>query len=605
MDNVNTFIASLFQVYVREKSLEIPKGWLYSLIMMKNDMLVDEIQREILLKTKEICLSDIVHYYMNVFSEHDQKENGIYYTPKSIVDIMNNYILREYVNTGSSGIPKVIDPAVGGGMFLYDIALKLSEVFDVSVTEIIENNIYGIDILPENILMVKGILALTSIEVEGEMPNKYNLLTQDSLVSSEKKLNSEFGTNKFDLVVTNPPYVRSKFINEAVKSNLSNYKNTVFGIPDLYIPFFELGMNLLSEGGIAAYITPNSYFRSLNGRKLRRYLQDNTTNVSLINFDADQLFEGVQHYSAITFFTKKMNSSKSDFYFYYFEEELKYINKKNWEKFAPTEVWNTLTKIDKSLVDKAENMFATTLGDLEFRNGIATQRNNIYSFNYDKEDEKYYYFSKESIDYRVEKTITRPFILPNTNTEDKTLRIIFPYYYNKEIKNIYPITPSEMESHFPKCLNYLKKYQEELALRKVDKKMKYWYLYGRGQGLSQYGKRLYLPYMASKVMTTISKDDDEVFAAGYAIFDDSETYLKGISKIIESKFFTFYISRVSKPYTNGFYSTAKNMIKNFSIPSKFELEKINIKELNDEIIYDLYSLTKEEKQFIENEMKKD
>ncbi|MFS7002277.1 class I SAM-dependent DNA methyltransferase [Carnobacterium maltaromaticum] len=605
MDNVNTFIASLFQVYVRDKSLNVPKGWLFSIIREKDDILVDKIQKEISLGKKEIFLSDIIHYYMNVFSEHDQKENGIYYTPQSIVDIMNNYILKEYLNSGNSNIPNIIDPAVGGGMFLYDIALKLSEIFDVSVIEIIENNLYGIDILPENVLMAKGILALTSLEKEGEIPRKYNLLTLDSLSSSEKKLNSEFGISKFDIVTTNPPYVRSKFINEEVKKMLSNYKNTVFGIPDLYIPFFELGMNLLNEGGIAAYITPNSYFRSLNGKKLRRYLQENTTNISLINFDAEQLFEGVQHYSAITFFTKKSNSSKSDFYFYRFEEELKYINKKNWKKFTPNEVWNTLTTTDKNLVDKAENCFETTLSDLEFKNGIATQRNSIYSFNFDMEDEKYYYFSKESIDFRVEKTITRPFILPNTKIEDETLRIIFPYYYNNEIKIVSPIPPLDMKNNFPECLNYLEKHREELALRKVDKKMKYWYLYGRSQGLSQYGKRLYLPYMASKVMTTISKDDDEVFAAGYAIFDDSEKYLKVISKIIESNFFSYYVSRISKPYTNGFYSTAKNMIKNFSIPSKVELEKINTMKLDDEVIYDLYSLTNEEKNFIENEMRKD
>ncbi|PZL76950.1 hypothetical protein CI088_02075 [Enterococcus plantarum] len=595
MEKINIYIASLFQVYITEKALNIPESWLSELIQKRDKILVNNIYEQLKSKKRNLNLDDIIHHYMNVFSDEVKKEYGVFYTPGSIVDIMDDYALK---NVSCENAPLVIDPAVGGGIFIYSIALKMSNFFEKDITEIIEENIFGIDILPENILMTKCILAITALEAGGRLPKKFNLLECDSFSVSEKLLVDRFGVSKFDLVITNPPYVRSKFINDEVKQNLAKFKKTVFGVPDLYIPFFELGFNFLKDKGIGAFITPNSYFRSLNGKKLRKFLQSNTSSIRLVNFDAEQIFDDVQHYSAITFFTKEIESTNTSFFYYNYKSQFENIKEENWQEFIPNEIWNTLTPTDKNIINKVESSFVTSLGNLKFQNGVATQRNNIYSFNYVKEDAEYYYFFKKSISYRVEKQITRPFVLPNTTTRDETLRIIFPYYYDKNIGDIKVITPEEMEKRFPESLSYLNDYQEELSLRKSDKKMKYWYLYGRGQGLSQYGKRLYLPYMASRVKTSISKEDDEVFAAGYAIFDESELYLKKIAKIIESNLFTYYISKVSKPYSGGYYSTAKNMIQNFSVPTEEELKNIALLELTNEVILDLYSLSLRERQYI-------
>lgn len=134
-----------------------------------------------------------------------------------------------------------------------------------------------------------------------------------------------------------------------------------------------------------------------------------------------------------------------------------------------------------------------------------------------------------------------------------------------------------MLNNYPFCLEYLKTFKDELNVRKSDKNMKYWYLYGRSQGLKQYGPRLYIPYMANRVTTSLSTSNDEVFAAGYAIFSSNLLLLSTISKILESKLFSFYISKVSKPYSSGYFSTAKNMIKNLSIPDIKEISNLDVK----------------------------
>lgn len=73
---------------------------------------------------------------------------------------------------------------------------------------------------------------------------------------------------------------------------------------------------------------------------------------------------------------------------------------------------------------------------------------------------------------------------------------------------------------------------------------------------------------------------------------------------MESKLFHFYISRVSKPYSSGYYSTAKNMIKNFSVPDIEILKTIDNTSITDEVIYNLYGLTQSETIFLEAELLK-
>ena len=53
-----------------------------------------------------------------------------------------------------------------------------------------------------------------------------------------------------DIIVGNPPYVRSKNIAVETKKNLPLWSTSKVGNADLYIPFFEIGLSLLTENGI-------------------------------------------------------------------------------------------------------------------------------------------------------------------------------------------------------------------------------------------------------------------------------------------------------------------------------------------------------------------
>ena len=74
----------------------------------------------------------------------------------------------------------------------------------------------------------------------------------------------------FDVVLANPPYIRQEELK--IKEFLKNYK-VYHSRADIYVYFYELGINLLKEKGILGYITSNKFFRAAYGEKLREFLK--------------------------------------------------------------------------------------------------------------------------------------------------------------------------------------------------------------------------------------------------------------------------------------------------------------------------------------------
>ncbi|MEA3447230.1 MAG: DUF559 domain-containing protein, partial [Bacteroidota bacterium] len=80
----------------------------------------------------------------------------------------------------------------------------------------------------------------------------------------------------FDVVIGNPPYVQlQKALNNKLKY-ADLYKGTGFDTfertGDIYVLFYEKGMNMLTDTGLLCYITSNKWMRANYGKSLRRFL---------------------------------------------------------------------------------------------------------------------------------------------------------------------------------------------------------------------------------------------------------------------------------------------------------------------------------------------
>ena len=80
-----------------------------------------------------------------------------------------------------------------------------------------------------------------------------------------------FGVEDFHIAIGNPPYVNVEKVDKAVKSEISRYK-TAYQKYDLYVLFYERGLELLCENGILSFITSNKFLTQNYGLLLRQEL---------------------------------------------------------------------------------------------------------------------------------------------------------------------------------------------------------------------------------------------------------------------------------------------------------------------------------------------
>jgi adenine-specific DNA-methyltransferase len=119
-----------------------------------------------------------------------------------------------------------------------------------------------------------------------------------------------FGLERgFDIVIGNPPYVRQEKI-RPLKPALKEQYKCYTGIADLYVYFFENGVNLLREGGVLCYICSNKYFRAGYGKKLRHFLSRKTTIRQLIDFGDAPVFRAIAYPSIICLQKTSPNGSR-------------------------------------------------------------------------------------------------------------------------------------------------------------------------------------------------------------------------------------------------------------------------------------------------------
>jgi adenine-specific DNA-methyltransferase len=107
----------------------------------------------------------------------------------------------------------------------------------------------------------------------------------------------------FDAIIGNPPYIRQEEIKE-LKPNLQQSYQCYTGVADLFVYFYELGLNLLKAKGHLTYISSNKYFRAGYGEKLRQFLTDSTTIHNLIDFGDYPVFEEAIAYPSIITLSK-------------------------------------------------------------------------------------------------------------------------------------------------------------------------------------------------------------------------------------------------------------------------------------------------------------
>jgi adenine-specific DNA-methyltransferase len=562
-----------------------------------------------ILNKDAFTIEELIEFFEFVISPEDKEVNGAVFTPEYI----REYIVENTIkNQENKNINELVfgDIACGCGGFFKTITEYLRKETNKTFVEIYKENIFGLDIQVYSIVRTKILLSLLAIiNNEDCVEFEFNLFDGNALSFDWNNNEKIRNNNGFDIIVGNPPYVGSSKIDLETKALLKNWSVSKSGKSDLYIPFFEIGIENLNESGILGYITVNTFYKSLNGRSVRSYFSKNKFDLTIIDFGGQQLFKKRSTYTCICLISKlesnmlKYVKSKS--------ENIKSIKKSNYLRILYSELndfdgWFLIDKKTKKIIDKIEST-GQKLGDkFEIRNGFATLKNNIYVFSPIRENEDFYFFSKDEKEYKIEKSICREAIKPNTlklasEIEKNTEKLIFPYktenleinLFKEKKQSLKIIDEVTLKREYSNAYKYLTS-QKTILLKRDKGKREYeeWYAYGRNQALLISGYKLLLPYITNEPCFVYTENKDLLFYNGYAIISDLAEELQVLQKILMSKIFWFYIQNTSKPYTGNYFSVAKNYIKNFSICNLTEIEKIELLQLTDKNLIDVFLMKK-------------
>lgn len=514
---------------------------------------------------------DLINCFECVLSPKSKIVNGAVYTPLHIRKYIVKTVLKDVQNEKLSHL-LYADLACGCGSFFLSLLDYVCSKIDVTCSNLFPR-LYGVDIEEFSIERTKILLSLYALlKNEDEETFEFNLHVGNSLSQFWISDDVYVRNGGFDIVVGNPPYVSSSKIDAASKEYLCKWSVAKSGKADLYIPFFQIALESLKPNGVMGYITVNNFYRSVNGRELRKYLSSHEFQMKIFDFGSEQVFKGRSTYTCVCIIR---NSKGNIAYIKSNSLQLENVQKNVFLNIA----YNDLDDIKGWLLSDEANVIGNikkiestgaSLGDfVSIKNGFATLKNDIYVFTPYREDEAYFYLKKNSKEYPIEKTICRNTVKPNTLNEQLPLnlqmeKLIFPYMQSEGKVAI--MSEDYFQTNYPKTYAYLTDFKNELAQRdKGNRQYVEWYAYGRTQALNINGYRLFFPYLASKPIFILSEEKELMFYNGYALVSDNLEQLKFLQKILCSKVFWYYIKNSSKPYGGEYMSLAKNYVKNFGV----------------------------------------
>jgi type I restriction-modification system DNA methylase subunit len=306
------------------------------------------------------------------------------------------------------------------------------------------------------------------------------------------------GISSFDIVIANPPYVQMQnFRNEEVLEIIGNAKKpeyiTYTGRTDIYVLFFERGLNLLKENGFLTYITSNKWMRASYGEPLRKYFVKNANPIRLIDLGGGR-FKSATVDTSIIIIQKSMNRHKT-MSIQYKESTLANISKhvsQNQTEIAFTgdEPWTILTPVEQKILEKIERV-GTPLSEwnIKVNCGIVTGCNDAFVIDQATRDALVVQDQKSA---EVIRPLLRGRDIKAYSYSWANLYMLyipwhFPLNDDSTVVDVYQKAESAFKLQYPAIYNHLSKYKKKiLAGDKTEEDLGHeWYVLHRYGGKSK------------------------------------------------------------------------------------------------------------------------
>lgn len=437
-------------------------------------------------------------------------------------------------------------------------------------------------------------------------------------------------TDGFDIVIANPPYIRLQN-NEGLLADL--YKDCGYDsydrTGDIYCLFYERAIDSLKESGVLCYITSNKWMRAGYGANIRRVINTESRPIRLIDFASVNVFDSATVDTNIlltvkeiveknevlcTSFTKGAKKEIENLYYYVINNCVNYT-------FGESAPWIVLSKVGKSIREKIESV-GTPLNkwDLRANRGIVTGYNNAFFI----DDNKYNEILENCIDDE-ERNRTKSIIHPLLRGRDifrykcewaKKWIIYIPWHFPNHMDNFdsaSEVAEGNFKTLYPSVYSHLLSYKKQLSSRNKAETGKRYEWYALQRWGAKYWKDFFEPKIVWKIIgcniNFAIDNNGMVCNNAINIMTGNHDQMIQFVGLMNSKLFDWYLKISTEAEVQGggiqLYVTTleKTPLKlNFNEPFMQKVEKRIAGEISDnemdEAVFDAYSLTQEEREFI-------
>ena len=426
---------------------------------------------------------------------------------------------------------------------------------------------------------------------------------------------SEVFHNKggFDVVIANPPYLSHVTFSNEDKSVLQRTFKTFRGRADIYVAFYERGIELLKSLGHLVFITSNKFFRAGYGEFVRKYIDQTTTVVLAIDFGDSPIFDATAYPSILLL--KKMKISDYSFKFLQAKQtddlskkekfstlQRSYLSRKLWtfNNKASLNIWEKMQSSSIPLNQYINN---------QFYRGIVTGLNEAFLIG---QNEKDILLTKNPLLSEIIKPYLRGKNVKRWQSKSNSY-IIF-IYHGVDIDK------------YPEIIDYLKPFKNKLKKRATSKNHKWYELQQPQTGIFKYyeNAKIISTDIAKRCEFTIDYTGSYIDATLFCIpLDDLyllsllnstliESYYRSQTSTIRGNYLRFKkIYLYSVPIKNVLDSEKRQFIDLinliFAITKDEDYlqnpqKRAKVKSLEaeiDQLVYKLYGLTPEEIKIVE------
>lgn len=531
-------------------------------------------------------------FYYNNFSENN-KENGVIYTPYEIAKYMvKNCIKKEDII--ENPYLKIIDPACGIGNIMLIIFRYLYDIYADSMDRINASNIYIEDSIEKHIVknnlfcfdideLAIKVLTIDLFEISGES-KELNINCKDFLLLDDEE--------KFDIIISNPPYVGHKSIKKDYSLKLKEkFKDIFKDKADISYCFFQQAINKVNKGGKIVFITSRYFLESPSGEELRKVLKEYCTLDKIVDFYGIRPFKRAGIDPVIIFITKEfldkdievIKPLKEKDKRKGFLEHLIFEEENNLNKFyinrncLNNKGWILRKEEERNIIKKIEEKSFSSLSNICFSyQGIITGCDKAFIVD-------------DSIikNFQIESKLIKPWI--KSSNINKT-------QVSKSEKFLIYADDIDVEENYKYSIHYIMKNKDKLLQRRECKTgARRWYQlqWGRKKEIFE-SKKIVFPYKSSNNRFAI--DDGSYFSADVYCLKLREnvpyTY-EYLVKILNSKIYEFYFKTFGKKLGEDLYEYYPNNLMKLCIPTMMDF-------YDEEKLYDYFDFTSEEINIIQD-----